>query len=140
MRCCWSAFLLVLCLLSCTAEQASPEEVVRQYVKLLNAGQLDAAKVYCTPAGAAYLEALYEVMTASESSLDTIPVEIQQLQCVLADTTAFCQTQENDGFETYEAEYHLQFTSKGWKIDQPPVQGETSSSEEIIDSEEEQDN
>jgi hypothetical protein len=131
------AFFLVLCLLSCTDDQASPEEVVREYSQLLNEGQLDAAKAYCTPAGAAYLEALYEVMMASETSIDTMPVEIQQVQCTLKEATAFCQTRENDGFETYEAEYHLQLTSEGWKIDQPLVQGETSSSEEIIDAEEE---
>jgi hypothetical protein len=131
---------LLLCLIACAAEQAGPETVVREYVQLVSEGDIESAKIYCTPAGAAYLDALYEVMVASDTSLDTLPVDIQQLKCTLTDSTAFCQTLENDGFETYEASYHLKRTGEGWKIDQPPAEGETSTSEEIIDSEEGKEN
>lgn len=131
------ACMLLFCFSCNTVEPPTPEEVVSEYVQLVNEGQLDAAKVHCTPAGAAYLDALYAVMTASETTLDTLPVDVQVLNCTLSDSTALCLTKENDGFETYEASYHLQLTKDGWKIDQPPVEGETSTSEEVIDSEEE---
>ncbi|MEL7221025.1 MAG: hypothetical protein AAGJ93_06880 [Bacteroidota bacterium] len=130
--------LLLLFSFSCAiSEPSSPEEVVSQYVQLIHEGKLDAAKVHCTPAGAAYLDALYAVMTASETVLDTLPVDVQVLNCTLSDSTALCLTKENDGFETYEASYHLQLTTEGWKIDQPTAEGETSTSEEVIESEEE---
>ncbi|RMF03867.1 MAG: hypothetical protein D6772_01540, partial [Bacteroidetes bacterium] len=57
----WAGLLLG----NCSSSEASPEQVVATYVQLLNQGQLQAAKQWCTPAGVAHLEALEAIMEAS---------------------------------------------------------------------------
>lgn len=134
----WGLLMLVcfISVFSCKTEQASPEEVVRQYIDQLGKGELETAKALCTPAGAAYLSALREVMVSTDTTITSSPIQIQELNCTLMDSLAHCQSIEYDGFETYPAEYFLRLGSSGWLVDQPVAQGETSTSEEVLEPEE----
>jgi len=125
-------FLLVFLFQACAEPPVSPEEVVRQYAGLLNQGQLEAAKAWCTPAGQAFLVALGEVMTAAEAAPDATPIIIRQIKCTTTDAVAQCQTTEYDGFEDYHTDYQLRLTAQGWRIDQPIAKGETTTTEEIV--------
>lgn len=130
------------CLFLCGAcgENTSqgPEEVLATYIHHLQAGDFAGATQLCTPAGAAYVEALQAIMLAPETLPDTSSVEIKSIRCqvVIADTLLLCEALIDDGFETYAENYLLRQGTLGWLIDHQPEDGETSSSVETISTEE----
>ncbi len=75
------SFILVFICTSCSEDQMSPEDCVRQYAQFINQGKLEEAKDMCTPSGQAFLDALGEIIIASASSLDTSGIKIKSVEC-----------------------------------------------------------
>lgn len=120
--------------LSCSKEQLSPENRVKSYAQLVNQGKLEEAKKMCTPAGQAFLTALGDVITASETSPDSSEIIIKTIQCQeLSPDSVYCISLEYDGFEEYEKTYWLIQLEKRWLIDQPSAKGILEQSEEVLE-------
>lgn len=127
-------------LVSACAENTSqaPEKVLTSYIHNLQSGDFTSATQLCTPAGAAYVEALQAIMEASETLPDTSSVTIKSIRCqvIHPDTLVRCETMIDDGFETYSENYLMRHSAMGWLVDHQSEDGETSSSVETLSTEE----
>ena len=137
------SLLLVACLpllAGACAKVASPEpeEVVTAYINKLHSSDFAGAAAYCTPAGVAYVEALKVIMADPEALPDTSSVIINSILCqpLSGDTLLRCEVMIDDGFEVYPEKYLLQRLGQNWLVDHQPQDGETSTFEEIISTEE----
>ena len=122
---------------SCGGDEQSPEQLVERYALLLNAGQLEEAKSLCTPAAAAYLEALADLITDMDEGIDSSLVKVESIQCTLSadQQTAQCEGIIDDGFERTQEAYFLRQQDGQWWIDRQPEAGTLQSSEETISTE-----
>lgn len=121
---------------TCSKEQKTPEDCVRAYAQLVNQGKLDDAKKICTPAGQAFLTALGDVITASETTPDSSEIIIKSIEChQQAIDSVYCISLEYDGFEEYEKTYWLVQQEQEWLIDQPSAKGVLEKSEETLEKE-----
>jgi hypothetical protein len=130
-----------LCLLAGACAKATslePEEVIAAYINNLHRGDFAGAAAYCTPAGVAYVEALKTIMSDPEALPDTSSVIINGILCqpLSGDTLLRCEAMIDDGFEVYPEQYLLLQSGKGWLVDHQPQDGATSTSEEVISTEE----
>ncbi len=123
---------------NCGADAHSPEQVVKRYALLVNAGQFNEAKNLCTPAAAAYLDALSALITNLEEGIDSSLVRVEAVQCTLNpdQQTAHCKGMIDDGFERTQETYFLKQENGQWWIDRQPETGTLQSSEETISTEE----
>lgn len=130
-----------LCLLAGACAKVSspePEEVVTAYINTLHRGDFAGAAAYCTPAGVAYVEALKVIMADPEALPDTSSVIINSILCqpLSGDTLLRCEVMIDDGFEVYPEQYLLRRRGQDWLVDHQPQDGETSTFEEVISTEE----
>lgn len=126
--------LLFLGCVACAKEKNSPQECVRAYAQYVNQGKLEEAKKLCTPAAEAFLTALGDVISASQTTLDSSEIVIKSIQChKQAADSVYCISIENDGFETYEKTYWLVQHNEKWLIDQPSAKGTLEKREEILE-------
>lgn len=130
-----------LCLLLGACAKASspePEEVVGAYINTLHRGDFTGAAAFCTPAGAAYVDALEAIMADPEALPDTSSVIINSILCqpLSGDTLLRCEAMIDDGFEVYPEQYLLLKGAEGWRVHHQPQDGKTSTSEEVITPEE----
>jgi hypothetical protein len=115
-----------------------PEEVITAYINKLHRSDFAGAAAYCTPAGVAYVEALKAIMADPDALPDTSSVVINSILCqpLSGDTLLRCEAMIDDGFEVYPEQYLLRQSAKGWLVDHQPQDGATSTSEEVISTEE----
>ncbi len=133
--CCCLSLLAGACAKVASPE---PEEVIAAYINTLHRGDFAGAAAYCTPAGVAYVEALKAIMADPEALPDTSSVVINSILCqpLSGDTLLRCEAMIDDGFEVYPEQYLLRKSGKGWLVDHQQQDGETSTSEEVISTEE----
>ena len=108
--------------------------VVREYVQLLHQGKIEAAKALCTPAASAYLDALAQVIEATEAAPDSSSSTIETIQCTLSadQLAAECEGLIDDGYERYTEQFLLRREDGQWFIDRKPTAGTMRSSEEVL--------
>ena len=126
------SLLILLAITSCGEAELSPEQVLVQYVQLVNQGQLEAAKQWCTPAAVAHLDALAAVMDAAESAIDSTAVQVEILLCETTAEGLQCEVEIHDGFGPYVDHYQLVHTPEGWRVDQAAATGTTETHEEVM--------
>lgn len=136
LKCIGLLSLLLLGSIACSTDQIGPEECVRRYAQYVNQGKLDEAKTLCTPAAQAFLTALGDIITASETAPDSSEITIKSIQChAQAVDSVYCVSVEDDGFEAYEKTYWLVQQNDQWLIDQPSAKGTLEKREEILEKE-----
>ncbi|MEL7423013.1 MAG: hypothetical protein AAFN81_08490 [Bacteroidota bacterium] len=119
---------------SCGSKSDAPEQIVERYALLVNSGQLEQAKSMCTPAAAAYLDALSALVAGMDEGIDSSMVKIESIQCTLdaKQQTAHCEGVIDDGFERTQEVYFLRQQDGQWWIDRQPETGTLQTSEETL--------
>ena len=134
----FALFLLSLFLFYCTDPAGQPSYVVEQYVTLINQGDIEGAKAYCTEARKAYLTALGDVMESADSHPDSSQIIIEDINCRAIDNGMLCQTIERDSFAAVHVNYYLAEIEGKWFIDQPAIEGKIEHSKKTASPEEQE--